>query len=192
MKDASSQLQEGASQIRHSVQSQISEAGSQLQEKVEQIGDDAGEWMEQWQQSGESATKWSGNRINEMSHYTQQSLNENPMVFGAVALAVGAGLGMMLPASRYEDELIGDLRQQALEKAQMAVEEVKDRANTVLNEIQPDMEEVAAHVVQNVNDMGKQAVGEVRQSLQKATEKLDAPAENEKRFSTQSPQPMPQ
>lgn len=44
-------------------------------------------------------------------------INENPLAVGAVALAAGVGVGMMLPTTRYEDDLMGETSRNLLEKA---------------------------------------------------------------------------
>lgn len=59
------------------------------------------------------------------------TLQEEPLVLGAVALAVGAAIGAALPATRMEDEWLGEardrLRDEALDKGRDAL----DKAGTV-------------------------------------------------------------
>lgn len=68
-----------------------------------------------------------------------RTLEEQPLLLGAIGLAVGAALGAVLPMTRQEDELMGPardrLKHQAvaasraqLERAQRAVEETLERA----------------------------------------------------------------
>lgn len=45
-------------------------------------------------------------------------LEENPLAVGAVALALGAAVGLAIPATRYEGQLMGQARQDLFEKAQ--------------------------------------------------------------------------
>ncbi|WP_152047215.1 DUF3618 domain-containing protein [Aureimonas psammosilenae] len=57
------------------------------------------------------------------------TLQEEPLIFGAIALAVGAAIGASLPSTRTEDELLGDtrdrLRDQAYAYGKDAVESAK-------------------------------------------------------------------
>ena len=46
-----------------------------------------------------------------------RSLDEQPLVLGAIGLAIGAALGAALPPSRAEDELMGEARDAALRRA---------------------------------------------------------------------------
>lgn len=160
-------------QVKDTIYQQTANLAAPVQNKAEEIGEGMSEWLEQWQQSGESNSEWRREKLDELSDYTQRSLEENPLFFGAVSLAVGAGLGMLLPTTHYENQVMGDLRQQTLEKAQSWAEDVKERTQTVLNEIQPDVQKTAGDVVKKVEDVGKQAVDELRQSLQNASAKLD-------------------
>ena len=48
-------------------------------------------------------------------------MEEQPLVAGAIALAIGAAIGAMLPPSEREDRLLGQARDRALESAASAV-----------------------------------------------------------------------
>lgn len=175
--DAASQVRDGVRNASNSLYEQASTIGNQLQTSAEHVADSASEWTDQLQETGESASQWSQDAYDSISDYTNRTLDENPMMFGAVALAVGAGLGMLLPATRYESNVYADLRQQALQTAKGFAEEVKERAQVVVDELQPEIQKTAATVVKSVEDVGKQAVDEVRQSIQKVSDKLDNQSE---------------
>jgi ElaB/YqjD/DUF883 family membrane-anchored ribosome-binding protein len=131
----------------------------QVQDTVSRVSEHVNEWQEE--------------TFSDVGAQVQRTLEENPLLFGAVTLAVGAGLGLLLPATRYENQVVGELRDQAVEKAQGMVEDVKERAKVVVGEVQPELEKTASNVVQKVKDAGKQAADEVRHSLQNAGEKID-------------------
>lgn len=60
-------------------------------------------------------------------------IQENPLAVGAVALALGAAVGLAIPSTRYEGELMGEasqnLRQKAQDSAGNLVEKVKQVAS---------------------------------------------------------------
>ncbi|WP_114389795.1 DUF3618 domain-containing protein [Notoacmeibacter marinus] len=60
------------------------------------------------------------------------AFRDEPLVFGAIAVAVGAAIGAALPPTRREDELMGEtrdnLRDQAYERGRDAVTEARDVA----------------------------------------------------------------
>jgi hypothetical protein len=45
------------------------------------------------------------------------AIEERPFLFGGLAVAIGALLAAVLPSSRYEDKIVGELRDRAVERA---------------------------------------------------------------------------
>jgi len=76
---------------------------------------------------------------DQYDHY----LEENPLALGAVALAVGAAVGMAIPSTRYEGELMGEARQQLVERAQSTATGLLDKTKQVVNETGKTMTEQA-------------------------------------------------
>lgn len=64
------------------------------------------------------------------AHY----IEENPLAVGAVAAALGAAVGMAFPSTRYEGQLMGEARQNLMEKAQNVAGELVDKAKHVADE----------------------------------------------------------
>jgi uncharacterized protein YjbJ (UPF0337 family) len=54
----------------------------------------------------------------------QTAMKERPLAVGAVALAVGAAVGLMIPPTRKENEILGEAREKLADRAQSAVEGV--------------------------------------------------------------------
>ncbi len=76
-------------------------------------------------------------------------LRENPLALGAAATLIGAAIGMTIPATEAENELMGDARDNVVERArgmasdaaervQNAAEQVKDVASKTANATRPD------------------------------------------------------
>ncbi len=68
--------------------------------------------------------------VNQYDHY----MDENPLAVGAVALALGAAVGMAIPATQYEGQLMGDARQGLMEKAQTTASHLLDKTKEVVSE----------------------------------------------------------
>ena len=68
-------------------------------------------------------------------------IEENPLAVGAVALALGAAVGMALPSTRVEGQLMGEHKQQLLQKAQDTAGELVDKVKQVANEAQKTISE---------------------------------------------------
>ena len=61
-------------------------------------------------------------------------LEENPLAVGAVALAVGAAVGFAIPSTHYEGKLMGDARENLVNRAQEAAGTLVDKAKQVASE----------------------------------------------------------
>lgn len=61
-------------------------------------------------------------------------IEENPLAVGTVALALGAAVGFSIPSTRYEGELMGEARQNLLQKAQDTAGGLVDKVKDVANE----------------------------------------------------------
>jgi uncharacterized protein DUF3618 len=78
----------------------------------------------------------------------QRAINENPLFVGAAALAAGAMIGMALPSTESENELMGETRDALVEGAQ---DMARDAANKVQN--------AATEAARRVQDVASDAVG---------------------------------
>ncbi|HVG33975.1 MAG TPA: DUF3618 domain-containing protein [Pyrinomonadaceae bacterium] len=64
----------------------------------------------------------------------QQSLQENPLAVGAVALAAGAAVGLMLPSTRMEDQWMGETRENLTQMAEQAARGTIEKVQQVASE----------------------------------------------------------
>ena len=81
-------------------------------------------------------------------------IEENPMAVGAVALAIGAAVGLSIPSTRYEGRLVGETRDHLVSKAQ-------DAAGDLINRVK----EVASEAQRTLTDEVKNAAGEVQKTV---------------------------
>ena len=68
--------------------------------------------------------------IEQYDHY----IEENPLAVGAVAVALGAAVGMAIPSTRYESRMLGEYRQDLMDKAQSTASQLLDRTKEVVTE----------------------------------------------------------
>ena len=65
--------------------------------------------------------------------------HDNPLAAGALAAAVGIAVGLSAPSTQYEDQLLGETRDQALERAKSVAanlkETVTDRVTTIAENV---------------------------------------------------------
>ena len=72
----------------------------------------------------------------------ESSLRDNPLALGAVALAVGAAIGLSLPHTRAEDEWMGDVKDRLIHRAEGAASEALHSAEEAAGRLaSPDPQE---------------------------------------------------
>lgn len=114
--DLSGRVQDRVGEFGDRVQEQVSQLGSQVQDKVNTIGLKA-----QYQ-------------AQQMTDQFSRMLQDNPMAVGAIAMALGAGLGFAVPATPQESRMMGEARDQLVDRAQDMVQDVAQKAQSVVQE----------------------------------------------------------
>ena len=122
----------------------LGEVASSASERVRQMSEDvrnlAYEWSEGAVGVAESASEQAtqaATAVQEQAMHMRQSANDllrdQPLVVGALGLAVGAVLGAVMPLSRRENELMGETRDQFLEQAREQAQHVYAEAKDVVS-----------------------------------------------------------
>jgi ElaB/YqjD/DUF883 family membrane-anchored ribosome-binding protein len=88
---------------------------------------------------GTQARQIAGTAQDQYEYY----LEENPLAVGAVALAVGAAVGFMIPATQTEGELMGEYRDSLVEKAGDVARGALDKVQQVAGEVSRTVQEQA-------------------------------------------------
>ncbi len=163
---AASKTSEAASDLKHrasDVGQRLSGTASEVSGRARQMGDRA---RGKLHETAEEART----RMHELSQRSQvqyyrakdrfdRLLDEQPIVVGALGIAVGAALGATLPTTRRENELMGhtrdELLQRAKETARGQAENVKQSAQRVMQTAKQEVERVKEDVS---SDMASQDV----------------------------------
>ena len=87
-------------------------------------------------------------RQYESGQYLQRTWHENPLVIGAASAVIGALVGLAVPESERENQLMGEARDSVVETAQ---ESVRDKVNQV--------QQAATDAVNTVKEAAGSAVG---------------------------------
>lgn len=71
-------------------------------------------------------------------------IEENPLAVGAIALAVGAAVGLAIPSTSYENKLLGETREKLLSKAEEVTRgAIENARQTVADEVGKNIKEAA-------------------------------------------------
>lgn len=130
-----SAMAKGADAVRDkgaSVAASIGHTASSAKDSVaataHDLRDAAGDYMSSASQAGADA----GHRLKSTF---MDALEREPLVLGALGVAVGAAIGAMLPATRTEQEYLGDVSRKARDTAEAALEEGLDKAKHVAGDV---------------------------------------------------------
>jgi hypothetical protein len=123
---------------------------SGLTDKVSNVATSAYEGVSHAMDTAYTSTRDLANRAyskaGELGGYAGDTydryLNDNPLVLGAAAFAVGAVVGLAIPSTRYEGELMGETRDELLRKAQ-------DTGSTLLNKTKHIVDEATQTISKN-------------------------------------------
>lgn len=131
-------VQERASDMAHNVQDKVSDVAGQVQEKVSGVANQARMQTEQLttqaQQQAEEMKQWAEYEAWQAKRSYQQTLQDNPLALAAVALAAGAAVGLSLPSTQTENELMGQARDRLVHQAQTTAQETMDKVRHVAEE----------------------------------------------------------
>jgi len=194
----------GSSQgIVDKVRNTVSDVSEQVTSAAHTVADTASNLVEQATQAtgvvrhqaarlGNQASDLGG-QAQHAGHQVQQTIEDSPLAFGAVALAVGAIIGLALPATRRENEWLGETRDRFVENAQEVASDVAQRVQQVASEVAPKVEEAAKKVAEDVKQSTKTAAETVTSSVKSATgeikQELEQKTEDERQKLANENQP---
>ena len=122
------QVQGQAGHLVHQAQDQVSHLANQAQHQVSHLAHQAQDQMGQLAQNARGTARRAEATIG-------STFQENPLALGAVALALGTAVGLALPKTRMEDELLGETRDGFLERANEVAHEMVGKAQGVAEQL---------------------------------------------------------
>jgi ElaB/YqjD/DUF883 family membrane-anchored ribosome-binding protein len=157
------------------VKDSVAEAASGVAEHASELKEKAGERIEEL--GGQA--RWQTQRLKTNIEHAAE---ENPLALAIGAAVVGLALGLLLPGTQREDEIMGSARDQLVDRAEETVERAKDAAveagrevkETVKSEFEqhkPELQEVVQQAGQNVKDQVKESARKVKNEAKDAAKK---------------------
>ena len=154
------------------VKDSVSEAASSVAERAGEFKDRAGERIGDL---GSEARRKSRRIKTNLQHAAE----ENPLALAIGAAVVGLALGMLLPGTQREDELMGSSRDQLVDRAERTAERVKDAAveagrevkETVRTEIEvhkPEFKQAVQEAGRTVKEQVKETAKRVKKEAKDA------------------------
>lgn len=107
-------------------------------------------------------------------------LEENPLALGASALAAGLVIGLLIPSSRRENELLGEARDSLMDQALSIVNEARNAAVASLRSSRDSVEEKLLEVKDEVQGAVQDSVDQAKQAFQEETHSENNSAKKKK------------
>ena len=146
------------------VKDSVSEAASSVAERAGQFKERAGERI------GELGSE-ARRKTRRVKTHLQHAAEENPLALAIGAAVVGLALGMLLPGTQREDELMGSSRDQLVDRAERTAERVKDAAVEAGREVKETVRtEIEVHkpeFKQAVQEAGRTVKEQVKESAKR-------------------------
>jgi hypothetical protein len=149
-KDAvSGKVQSAKESLTGGMQSARESLTGRVQSTRESLASGVQSARERASQLGDTA----GRQIERVREGWGQIMEENPLVLGAVGLAIGALAAALAPRTRAEDELMGETRDGLIEQAKRAgsakLEEAKQMASSTVNTVKDAAADAATRQAEN-------------------------------------------
>ena len=188
--DAGKSAAAGAREAAHSAMDQAGDAAEGIGGRLRQAADTVKDYAESAIETGRDAAHSIGDtareardRVSRRAHgaadragqYRRQGrrqaevmMRDHPLLLGAAAFAIGAGIACTLPRSRVEDEYFGEYSDRAWEMAKDEAEKARRVAGAVADEAR----DIASEEYEAVKDEVRSRGHDLRQDLSDAASHL--------------------
>ena len=124
-----------ASSARETVGEYASSARDTVGEYASSARETAGEYAVAARERARYASEAARRAASTASSSVDDWVHENPVAVGAIALAVGAAIGMAVPATEIENRTMGEARDRAWERASKAASEIKENVTKKVEDV---------------------------------------------------------
>ena len=142
--DTVGQAQDRASQVAGQVQDTAGQVAGQVQ-------DTAGQVVDQVQSQASQLGNQAQYQTQRAASGFQQMIEERPLAVAAGALALGVAVGLAVPSTPQEQQLMGQARDTLMDQAQQRVQETAEKVQSVAQEAMGAAKDAAQQEAQNQN-----------------------------------------
>jgi ElaB/YqjD/DUF883 family membrane-anchored ribosome-binding protein len=129
---------------------QAEAVAKQAGERIGELGDEAKERVQRLGTKAREQTRLVGTRL-------QRMIDENPLPMAAGAVVLGLAVGLVLPGTRREDELMGAARDQLVERGGKTAREVTATVKAAVAERGPEVMDVAQDIAERATERAKES-----------------------------------
>ncbi|MEO8072387.1 MAG: DUF3618 domain-containing protein [Acidobacteriota bacterium] len=134
--DAAGKVGDTVSSAAGAVSDTVSSAAGAVSDTVSDV---ANKTYQQVGNLGSKAQDFAGTAQDSYEHY----MEENPLAVGAVALALGAAVGLAIPSTKIENQYMGEARNNLLQKAEVTARDAVEKVQQVAGQVKETVKEEA-------------------------------------------------
>jgi ElaB/YqjD/DUF883 family membrane-anchored ribosome-binding protein len=128
-------VQEGASHLVEGAQGAVHDVGEAVSHFAHDASDRIGAVAGDARQRGGQLARGAGRQVMRVERGAESVMRENPLAVGAVALAIGAAIGLSLPHTQVEDEWMGDTKERLFHQAEEVAGEAIHKAEEAVGQL---------------------------------------------------------
>jgi uncharacterized protein YjbJ (UPF0337 family) len=159
MEQAGNQAREAVSNVGERASDAVDQARERVGDMTSRVGEQAGQFADQAQQTAQQAAEEMQYRAQMVKGRFGEMLEDNPLLIGAAALAVGAAVGFAFPSTQKENELFGEARDNLMESAQGMASDTMQKVQRVAEETADAAKDAARDAAQKQNLTGSPSSG---------------------------------
>jgi ElaB/YqjD/DUF883 family membrane-anchored ribosome-binding protein len=160
---------------RHGIKARVGEAVSGVKEKVSEAAGGLAERASELASGTQERVGDIGGQVRQQTRRVKTNLEhaaeENPLMVAIGATILGLAIGLLLPGTERENELMGPARDQLIDRAEKTAGRVKDAAaeagREVKEAVRSEISEHAPEVKQAVQEAGMVVKEQVKESAKK-------------------------
>jgi ElaB/YqjD/DUF883 family membrane-anchored ribosome-binding protein len=157
----------------------VSDVASGVSERASDWAESAGELKGRMQERAGELGARAQRQSARLRNKLEQAIEETPLVVAAGAAVVGLAMGLLLPGTEREDEMLGPTRDRLVDRAEAVADRVKDAtveagkevAETVqdqLDQHKPELKQVAEETAQSIKEQVKSSAKRVKTEAKEA------------------------
>jgi ElaB/YqjD/DUF883 family membrane-anchored ribosome-binding protein len=160
------------------VKESVSEAATGIKGRADELATDVGELKTRAQERAGELSGLARRQTQRVKTNLEHAANENPLIVAIGAAVVGLALGLLLPGTERENELMGPARDQLMDRAEKTAGRVKDAAAEAGREVKETVKAEIADRAPEVKEAVQQAGQTVKEQVKESAKKVKREAKD--------------
>jgi ElaB/YqjD/DUF883 family membrane-anchored ribosome-binding protein len=121
----------------------LDRAKNKASDVVDTVKQKASHLADETQQKASEMGERVADQTRVQTRRVERAFQDNPLVIGAAALALGLAAGLAIPSTETEDELVGETRDELVDKVKDVAEDTKSKVQQVAERVMDQAESTA-------------------------------------------------